>query len=614
MTDTPNPSATEHQLQIGQSRPGGPPPHKAEIPITLPLEPLLVGRAFVCGKSGSGKSNSASVLIEQILDAGRPLLVIDVEGEYYGLKEHYEVLHAGADDLCDIQVGPEHAEKIATLAIENGIPVIVDLSGFLDESTADALVGELARALFATAKQAREPFPVFLEECHEYIPQSGHAGEMGEAVVRIAKRGRKHGLGLVGISQRPASVEKDFITQCNVVVWHRLTWDTDTAVVKRVLGTAYAEAIEDLRDGEAFLVTDPDLLDGPDIQRVQFDRKQTYDAGAAPGLNETGRPDLKDVDETLVEELQAISERSRQQADERERLREQLTDREARIDALEADLAQAKDIRDLMGDMVGSLAGTGDGEVPLTIDGTDVAVPEVLKAEVMEIRDAREQAQTRADQRQQERDLHRRAAEHLASLLRERPLSNDVAALRAFTAEFEELIERHPDVLTASWDHSSTGPDDDARLRERTKQAEARVAELETALADAESVATDSTATAVPLADQELTSLLHHEAIEAAIETAIEHGSPASDHYDSVLAVLATAGDETYLSAGKIATPLSISASTVREVLKNLHTASVVSREQQTRGHGYALDRELLEQRIAVADRQAAIAREDATE
>src|SRR5699024_12654761 len=48
---------------------------------------------------------------------------------------------------------------------------------------------------------------------------------------------------LVGISQRPASVDKDFITQCNILIWHRLTWDRDTKVIRDVLGTAYATEI-----------------------------------------------------------------------------------------------------------------------------------------------------------------------------------------------------------------------------------------------------------------------------------------------------------------------------------------------------------------------------------
>jgi DNA helicase HerA-like ATPase len=201
-------------IRVGQTSGGGPPEHAADISVTLPLEEVLVGRSLICGKSGSGKSNTGGRVAEEILDAGRPLLIVDIEGEYYGLKEEYQILHAGADEACDIQVGPEHGERLAQLGIEQGVPIILDLSGFLDESEADELVGAVARALFATAKQERESFPVFVEECHEFLPQSGSAGETAEAVVRIAKRGRKHGLGLVGISQRPARWSRKVTGRC----------------------------------------------------------------------------------------------------------------------------------------------------------------------------------------------------------------------------------------------------------------------------------------------------------------------------------------------------------------------------------------------------------------
>lgn len=121
--------------------------------VTLPVVDMLTGRGFVTGKSGSGKSNSASVIAEKLLDRGYALLVVDIDGEYYGLKEKYEILHVGADDECDIQVGPEHAEKIATLALENNIPIILDVSSYLDEDEAADLLTAVARQLFAKEKK-----------------------------------------------------------------------------------------------------------------------------------------------------------------------------------------------------------------------------------------------------------------------------------------------------------------------------------------------------------------------------------------------------------------------------------------------------------------------------
>jgi len=257
--------------------------------VSLPVVELLTGRGFITGKSGSGKSNTASVVAEKLLDSALGILIVDVDGEYYGLKEEYEILHAGADDECDIVVSPEHAEKLAGLALEQNVPIILDVSGYLDEATANELLLEVVRHLFAKEKRLKKPFLLVVEECHEYIPEGGGMDETGKMLIKVGKRGRKHGLGIVGISQRPADVKKDFITQCDWLCWHRLTWDNDTAVVGRILGSTYASAVEDLDDGEAFLMTDWD----ESIRRIQFHRKHTFDAGATPGLDDFERPELK---------------------------------------------------------------------------------------------------------------------------------------------------------------------------------------------------------------------------------------------------------------------------------------------------------------------------------
>jgi hypothetical protein len=322
------------------SGPGGAPDTAAGTPVDLPVVDILTGRGFVTGKSGSGKSNTVSVMLENLLDNNFPVLVVDSDGEYYGLKEEYEVLHVGADDECDIQVTADHAEKIASLALEENIPIILDVSGYLDDDDADELVLETTRHLFAKEKKLKKPFLVVIEECHEYIPEQSGMGEAGKMLIKIGKRGRKHGLGIVGISQRPADVKKDFITQCDWLVWHRLTWRNDTKVVGRILGSEYADAIEEMGDGEGFLVADW----ASDIQRVQFHRKRTFDAGATPGLEDFERPELKSVSGDLVSELTEISDEKERRESEIADLKQELEKKEARIQQLEQELEEARDL------------------------------------------------------------------------------------------------------------------------------------------------------------------------------------------------------------------------------------------------------------------------------
>src|SRR6056297_1921551 len=308
--------------------------------VDLPVVEILTGRGFITGKSGSGKSNTASVVAEKLLDSGFGILIVDIDGEYYGLKEEYEILHVGADEECDIQVTVEHAGKIASLALEQNVPIILDVSSFLDEDEAEELLTEVSKQLFAKEKKHKQPLLMLVEECHEWIPEKGSVGEVGKMLIKIGKRGRKHGLGIVGISQRPADVKKDFITQCDWLVWHRLTWNNDTKVVGRILGSEYADAIEEMGDGEAFLTTDW----SEQTRRVQFHRKQTFDAGATPGLEDFERPDLKSVSDDLVGDLREISEEEQATENRIRELREELDKKNSRIAELEAELQDARDL------------------------------------------------------------------------------------------------------------------------------------------------------------------------------------------------------------------------------------------------------------------------------
>jgi ABC-type glutathione transport system ATPase component len=49
--------------------------------VSLPVVEILTGRGFITGKSGSGKSNTASVVVEKLLSANFPVLVVDTDGE-----------------------------------------------------------------------------------------------------------------------------------------------------------------------------------------------------------------------------------------------------------------------------------------------------------------------------------------------------------------------------------------------------------------------------------------------------------------------------------------------------------------------------------------------------
>jgi hypothetical protein len=246
----------------------------------LPLSETVMGRAFITGKSGSGKSNSVGVLVEGVLDRGIPTLVIDSEGEYSGLAEQYNALHAGASPNCDVQITTTAAARVADTVCERHVPVVLDTSAMVNDEDRHELVGMVARRLFERQQRLQHPMLVIIEECHEYLPQRGST-DATDHLLQLAKRGRKRGLGLIGVSQRPADVEKAFVTQCDWQVWHKLTWKNDLNVVADHLDSETAAMVEDLDIGEAVIATDW----SGECRRVQWRQKRTPDLGAAPSID-----------------------------------------------------------------------------------------------------------------------------------------------------------------------------------------------------------------------------------------------------------------------------------------------------------------------------------------
>jgi len=529
--------------------------------VSLPIIELLTGRGMILGKSGSGKSNSASVVAEQLLSNGFPLFIIDTDGEYWGLKEDFEILHVGADEECELQVGPEHAEKLSTLALEDNVPIILDVSGYLDEDEKTDLIREVARHLFAKEKKLKKPFLLLVEEVHEYIPEGGGLDAAGQMLVKIAKRGRKHGLGITGISQRPANVKKDFLTQCDWVVWHRLTWDNDTKVVGRVLGRDYADAVEDLADGEAFLFTD--WTD--DIRRVQWRRKETFDAGATPGLDDVSRPELKGVSEDLVAELESISDRTARRQDRIEELEARLEAKEEEIEDLQADLDRAQDISDMSQQVVDAFTGATDTEASAAVDEKLEELREDKNATIRELRE--------------ERDA----------------LESQVADLEATVEEQAERIQtlRETRVEPENWEQveeaatrlaEAVGVDggEDPELRRRLQNKEDRIDNLEATIEQlrAEGHSLDAEFS-------EKMDFLNADPVVGAIETAAGKVEMKAERTWDVLSVLV---DQDEASTQTISKYVDISEGSIRKILRKLRSHNVVTQRKDGNTPLYSLN------------------------
>lgn len=158
--------------------------------------------------------------------------------------------------------------KLLDFGNGNGLKII-DLSE-VPSDILPLITGLIGRLIFSvqqwTDKEKRHPIALFCDEAHLYIPANIKGGmeEKGlQSFERIAKEGRKYGVSLVVISQRPSDVNKTILSQCGNFIAMRLTNPDDQNVIKRLfpdnLGN-FSELLPILDVGESLIVGDSSLL------------------------------------------------------------------------------------------------------------------------------------------------------------------------------------------------------------------------------------------------------------------------------------------------------------------------------------------------------------------
>lgn len=163
------------------------------------------------------------------------------------------------NDICEKLMRPSDNS--------NGGVKIIDFSE-VPSDILPLIASLVARVIFAVQQWAEvhTPIAIFCDEAHLYIPASSESTMDTQSVgsfERIAKEGRKYGVGLVVISQRPSEVNRTVLSQCNNFVAMRLTNADDQAVIKRLLPDSlgdYSETLPILDIGEAIVVGDASIL------------------------------------------------------------------------------------------------------------------------------------------------------------------------------------------------------------------------------------------------------------------------------------------------------------------------------------------------------------------
>jgi len=263
----------------------------------------------IVGKTGSGKTYAAKGIVETLLATQKRVCVLDPTGAWYGLRSSADGKKAGfpiavfGGAHADVPITAQSGSALARILAAKNVPAIVDLSEMLIGER-HRFVTDFAEALY---RDNRSPLHLVIDEADEFAPQQPlpETKRMLHHVDRIVRRGRIRGFRVMLITQRPAVLHKNVLTQANSLIAMRLTapqdrkaiqaWiegQADAGVGKRVL-----ESLSGLQRGEGW-VWSPEYSV---LERAAFPPIRTFDSSRTPDDDEVVAAPTKlapvDIDE-----------------------------------------------------------------------------------------------------------------------------------------------------------------------------------------------------------------------------------------------------------------------------------------------------------------------------
>lgn len=283
--------------------------------LALPLDVVTQTIAAIARKGG-GKTYFATLLAEEMILAGAQVVVIDIVGNWYGLRLGPGGRGKGVDvyvfggEHGDLPLTPDSGPRIARLLVERQISVVLDISAFRKAERL-RFAAQFAEEFYHLKKTQKSAVHVFVEEAQKLIPQmvKGESAAMVGAWEDIVRLGRNYGIGCTLVTQRPQSVNKEVLSQVEMLVVLQVNgvherkalteWVQEKGADRALVGELPGLAV-----GEAY-VWSPSWL--RIFERVKIAQKRTYDASATPEVGarrreiKLSKTDVKVLREELAE-------------------------------------------------------------------------------------------------------------------------------------------------------------------------------------------------------------------------------------------------------------------------------------------------------------------------
>lgn len=298
--------------------------------VSLPLD-VVTQTIAILAKRRVGKSYTARKLTEELLRCGQQIVSVDPKGDQWGIrssadgkKPGYPIVILGGEH-GDAPLEVNSGEVVAKLVVEERVSVLLDLSMFRKHEVATfmAIFLETLYRLKAQEKH-RTPVMVVFDEADAIAPQKPQRGEerMLGAIDDIVRRGGQRGIGCALITQRSAVINKNVLTQIQMLIVLRTIAPQDLAAMKAWIdvhgtieqGKALMDSLPSLPIGDAWFWSPGWPTAEGIFKRTHILPITTFDSAATPkpGESRIVPKNLADVDlDALKKQMAATIEKAR---------------------------------------------------------------------------------------------------------------------------------------------------------------------------------------------------------------------------------------------------------------------------------------------------------------
>lgn len=275
--------------------------------MTLIPAEALARHIAILGSTGSGKTSVAKTgIVEPILSNGGRVLMIDPTGAWWGLRLTAKggkgfPVHIFGGDHADHPLKFSDAEVLAEAFGTSSDSAIFDTSHMTVTDRSKFFIA-FANSLL---RRNKGPLNLVIDEAHLFMPQAGAkvgglVPEMLHAGNNLVSLGRSKGLRVTLISQRPAKLHKDSLTQAQSLIAMRVLSPQDRKAIEEwmdgngdpVKSKQIAASLSSLKAGEAWVWAP--LQES--LERVRFPLPKTFDSSKAPDEMSGSGPQLAPLD------------------------------------------------------------------------------------------------------------------------------------------------------------------------------------------------------------------------------------------------------------------------------------------------------------------------------